>query len=190
MKGNWGEFMLDRRFFTWILLAFLFGLSILTSYFFVQQEGRSSINIPLIQIEQSVKESLATGMTAKQVLAGREIDLSANQNPFITLYSANKKVIGSSSHYQGVTLLLPIGILDRSAREGEVRVTWQPTRDLRFATVTEFVPGFGYISVAQSLKEVENLAMANLWRALAIWLIGATVIGLSLVLQDRFSQSP
>jgi hypothetical protein len=180
--------MLNRRFFTWILLAFLLGLSILTSYFFVQQEGRSSINIPLIQIGQSVKESLATGMTTTQILSGHEIDLSHNQNPFITLYSVNKKVIGSNSHYSKRTLLIPSGILDRSRSEGEVRVTWQPTKHLRFASVTDYVSGFGYITVAESLKEVESLAVANLWRALALWIFGAIATAVGLVLIDRFSK--
>ncbi|HEX7405213.1 MAG TPA: hypothetical protein VF307_04740 [Candidatus Nanopelagicaceae bacterium] len=179
---------MKRQLLTWLLLTFLLALSILTSYFFVQQEGRSAINLPLIQSVQVVKESLASGVTAKQVLAGREIDLSINQNPFITLYSMDKKVIGSNSHYKGATLLIPRGILDRSAREGEVRVTWQPTRELRFASVTEFVPGLGYICVAQSLKEVENLATANLWRALAIWLFGTAALGLGLVLIVRLSK--
>jgi len=183
-----GEFVVKRQLLIWLLLTFILALSILTSYFFVQQAGRSTINLPLIQSVQVIKESLALGVTAEQVLAGREIDLSVNQNPFITLYSINKKVIGSNSHYKDGILLIPNGILDRSAREGEVRVTWQPKKELRFASVTEFVPGFGYISVAQSLKEVESLAMANLWRALVIWLFGAAAIGIGLVLLDRFSK--
>jgi hypothetical protein len=182
------DFLVNRRFFTWVMLIFLLGLSIMSSYFFSQQDARSAINVPLIQTVQSAEALLAAGASTEQIIAGREIDLSSNQNPFITLYSTNKSVIGSSAHMSGKILLIPNGILDRARREGEVRVTWQPTRHLRFASVTQYLPNYGYVSVAESLKEVENEATRNLWRALALWIFGAVTLGAGMILIPRVTR--
>ncbi len=164
--------------YVWLLTVFLFGLSIMTSYVFVQQEGRSSMNLPLLQLAQTVEFDLHSGVQPSEILKGRQIDLSVNQDPFITLYSLNKKVLGSSQHLNGQTLTLPVGVLDNARRNGETRVTWQPNRDLRFASITDYLPNFGYVSVSQSLKETEARATRGVWIALAAIGIGSFVSGL------------
>ena len=166
----------------WILLVFVLGLSITTAYAFVQQSSRSAINTPLIQQLQAVESSLKLGVSPAKILLAPEIDLSKNLNLFITLYSQDAKVIGSSSHLAGKVLSLPMGILMRTKVAGEVRVTWQPTSHLRFASVTDYVPGFGYISVAQSLKEVENQAKRNLRIGGASILVGSLILGAAAIL--------
>jgi len=149
----------------------------MTSYVFVQQEGRSSINIPLIQIAQNVESDLRSGATPGEILKGRQIDLTVDVSPFITLYSLGKKVVGSSQHLNGQTLTLPNGVLENARIKGEERVTWQPTRNLRFASITEFMPTFGYVSVAQSLQETESRATRGMWIALLALALGGFVSG-------------
>lgn len=172
MSFNW---IILRR---WVSLVFVLGLSITTAYAFVQQSGRSAMNTPLIQQVQAAEASLKLGTSPTKILVATEIDLSRNPNPFITLYSLDEKVIGSSAHLDGKALSLPAGILMRTKVEGEVRVTWQPTARLRFASVTDYLPGFGYVSVAQSLKELENQAKRNLLIGSASILVGSLVLGI------------
>ena len=152
----------------------------MTSYVFVQQEGRSSINIPLLQLAQSVEADLRAGVKTSDILKAQEIDLSANLSPFITLYSMDKKVLGSSQHLNGRTLTLPSGVLEHARINGAARATWQPTRELRFASITDFMPTFGYISVSQSLRETEARATRGVGIALAAIGLGAFVSGFAI----------
>ncbi len=169
-----------RYFYMWLFTILLFGLPIMTSYVFVQQESRSGINIPLIQIMQSVKTDLQRGVKPSAILAAKQIDLSGSQSPFITLYDLNKKVIGSSQTLSGRTLTLPTGVLDIARSKGESRVTWQPTSELRFASITDFVPTFGYVSVSESLREVEDRATTSAWIALLALGLGSITSGVGI----------
>lgn len=167
----------SKFFYIWIFTLFLFGLPIMTSYVFVQQEGRSSINIPLLELAQNVESDLRSGVLPNEILKGKQIDLSLDQSPFITLYSLDKRIVGSSQRLNGQLLSLPSGVLDNARTKGDVRVTWQPTHNLRFASITEFVPTFGYVSVAQSLQETEARATRSMWIALLALALGAFVSG-------------
>jgi hypothetical protein len=169
-----------RYFYIWVFSVFIFSLPILTSYVFVQQEARSAIEVPLIQMAQSAKADLQTGVGPATILKAQSIDLSVSQMPFITLYSLDKKVIGSSETLKGKTLLLPNGVLDNARAKGETRVTWQPKSGLRFASITEYVPTFGYIAVAESLREVETRATRNTWLALVALGMGSVTSGLGI----------
>ena len=152
----------------------------MTSYVFVQQESRSLINIPLIQEAQSVEAKLRGGMNTDSILQSSQLDLSITQSPFITLYSLDKKVIGSSEHLGGHTLTLPVGVLGNAQAKGEVRVTWQPTSTLRFASITDYVPTFGYVNVSESLREVEDRASRSLWLALVALGMGSLASGVGI----------
>jgi hypothetical protein len=167
-------------FYVWLFTVFLFGLPIMTSYVFVQQEARSGINIPLIQIMQSVEADLRAGVAFADILKAKQIDLSISQSPFITLYGLDRKVIGSSQYLSGRTLTLPTGVLDNSRSKGESRVTWQPTSDLRFASITDYVPTFGYVSVSESLREVEDRASESAWIAVLALILGSFASGLGI----------
>lgn len=166
--------------FFWLFTIFLFGIPILTSYVFVQQEARSGINVPLIEIMQSVKADLQTGMQPTVILNAKQIDLSISQSPFITLYGLDQKVIGSSQRFGTRTLTLPVGVLENSKSKGETRITWQPTRDLRFASVTDYLPTFGYVSVSQSLRETEDRATRSAWIAVLALGLGSFTSGIGI----------
>jgi hypothetical protein len=178
-----------RYFFIWIFSVFIFGLPIMTSYVFVQQEARSAIEIPLIQVAQSVKVDLQTGLDPATILKARAIDIFISQMPFITLYSLDKKVIGSSESLDGMTLTLPSGVLDNARARGEARITWQPKPGLRFASITEYMPTFGYITVAESLREVEACATRNAWLALIALGMGSITSGLGIYWFSRLRRS-
>lgn len=181
------DFLTERSkyFYIWLFTIFLFGLPILTSYVFVQQESRTGINTPLIQILQVVKEDLQSGVDSKVVLKSQQIDLATSESPFITLYGLDKSVIGSSEHFANRTLTLPSGVLDVSKAKGESRVTWQPTPALRFATITDYVPTFGYVSVSQSLREIESRAHRSLLLALLALGLGSITSGLGIYFYRR-----
>lgn len=170
----------SKYFYIWVFTVILFGLTIMTSYVFVQQDARSGINIPLIEIMQSVKADLQAGVKSAAILEAKQIDLSSSQSPFITLYGLDKKVIGSSQSLGGRILTLPTGVLDISRSKGESRVSWQPTSELRFASITDYVPTFGYVSVSQSLREVEDRAAKSAWIALLALGLGSLASGVGI----------
>jgi hypothetical protein len=172
-------------FYVWLFAVFVIGLPVMTAYVFVQQEARSGINIPLIQIMQSVRSDLQTGVKPSVILQAKQIDLSISQSPFITLYGLDKAVLGSSENLGGRVLTLPNGVLDLAKSKGEYRVTWQPTSALRFASITDYVPTFGYISVSESLREVENRASMSAWIALLALGLGSFTSGLGIWLFSR-----
>lgn len=175
----------SKYIYIWLFTIFLFGLPILTSYVFVQQESRTGINTPLVQILQTVKADLQSGVNPEVILKSREIGLSTSESPFITLYGLDKSVIGSSEHLANRTLTLPPGVLDISRAKGESRVTWQPTPELRFASITDYVPTFGYVSVSQSLGEVESRAHRSLLLALLALGLGSITSGLGIYFYRR-----
>ena len=77
-------------------------------------------------------------------------------------------------------MTLPTGVLDISRSRGESRVTWQPTSKLRFASITDYVPTFGYVSVSESLREVENRATKSAWIAMLAGGIGSLTSGIGI----------
>jgi hypothetical protein len=98
----------------------------------------------------------------------------------------DKKVLGSSETLNDKTLLLPSGVLDDARRKGESRIIWAPTPTLRFASITDYVPTFGYIVVAESLREVETRATQNTWIVLIALGMGSITSGAGIFYFTRF----
>ncbi|TRZ85964.1 MAG: hypothetical protein D4R83_05520 [Streptomycetaceae bacterium] len=166
----------------WVMIMGVVTVCIGTTYLLVQQQGRMSMNDPLISLVQVERAQIGAKVSPGRLAAGDGIDLSINEGAFVTFYGLDKSVIATSATLAGKALRLPAGALDNIRIHGHSTVTWQPTSALRFATYTEYVPNFGYISAAQSLKQVEIRASRNVWLCTAAIVAAAIIAAVGLTL--------
>ena len=173
---------LPKLFKLWVMIMGLVVLCVSTTYLLVQQQGRMSMNDPLISIVQINRAQIAQHVEPSTLAVGVGVDLSMYEGAFITFYGLDKSVIATSATLSGKALKVPVGALDYVRTHGHSMVTWQPAPGLRFATYTEYVPGFGYINAAQSLKQVEVRASRNVWIAAAAIVSAGIIAGVGLLL--------
>jgi hypothetical protein len=107
-----------------------------------QQSLRLGANEQPYQFATDVAIKLQDGKSAEAAVPIDKVDLSKSMDTFVMIYN-NQPVF-------------PKGVLDYTAKNGEDRITWQPDRGLRFATVAiKFDKG--YIVAGHSLQETEKL---------------------------------
>jgi hypothetical protein len=93
----------------------------------------------------------------------------------------NGKAIASSATLNGQAAAVPSGVIDYVRTSGENRVTWQPQRGVRMATITVRVAGnpTRFVTAGRSLDETEG-RIDKLGRLLLLgWLV--TLAGLLVV---------
>lgn len=173
---------LPKVFKIWVMIMGLVALCVGTTYLLVQQQGRMSMNDPLISIVQINRAQIAKHVGPSTLAVGVGVDLSIYEGAFITFYGLDKSVIASSATLSDKALKLPTGVLDYVRAHGHSTVTWQPAPGLRFATYTEYVPDFGYINASQSLKQIEVLASRNVWFSAAAIVAAGIIAGVGLIL--------
>ena len=134
-----------------ILLTLIFG----TIYGTVQQNFRSSANDPQIQMAEDVAYALNHGALPETVVSKNQIDIRQSLAPFVVIYDAKGEPLIGSGILDGKTPRLPKGVFDSVMRYGEDRVTWQPDKEVRIASV--IIPfNSGFILAGRSLREVEK----------------------------------
>jgi hypothetical protein len=172
---------LPRALRTWLPLAALAVCAALMVYGAVQQNFRSSANDPQIQIAEDVVRSLEEGIPP-QTIVGKDarLDLSVTLSPFLIIYDNAGIPLASSVELHSAVPTLPGGVYDYTSAHGEDRITWQPERGLRFATVMKRYEAAGssstagFVLVGRSLREVESRTsrlMTNLLLGLLVTLI-------------------
>jgi len=140
---------------TWIPLAATITLLCGIVYLMIQQTYRMDANDPQVQYALDIKAALEEGTTADQIVGQSKVDMGTSLDPFIIIYNSNKDVTASSVALNGGAPSIPSGVLDQVAKKGEERVTWQPQKNVRAATVVLKYKD-GYILVGRSLKETES----------------------------------
>lgn len=142
----------------WLISAFIItGLCGLV-YAAVQQNYRSSLNDPQIQIAQDVSRALADGADARTFIPQKTIDMSESLAPFMIVYDQGFKPITSSAILGKEAPVPPQGVFVTAKLQGENRLTWEPKPGVRIATVIKPYQGVntGFVLVGRSMKEVEN----------------------------------
>jgi hypothetical protein len=143
-------------------------------YLALQQNYRLSANDPQIQLAEDTVILLNKG-AVPQWKAANDIDAGQSLTPFIVIYSATGTPLAASGLLDGTFPTIPSGIFAYINSHGEDRFTWQPTSNLRFATVV--MPyNNGYVLAARSLSEVEKReAMLNTEVGLP-WLLSVLLV--------------
>jgi hypothetical protein len=154
-----------------IVATILFG----TIYVAAQQLDRLSANDAPQRLASQVAAELREGQTTT-LDAQPHIDLSRSLAPFVVVEDAQGRAIDGSGFLRGSLVSLPSGVLASAAKSGQDDVTWQPSPNLRFATVTRKV-GTQFVSAGQSLKPSE--ARIGILQLLvgSGWLVAMLILG-------------
>lgn len=164
----------------WLPLAATTAAVCLLIYAAVQQAHRSGANDPQIQLAEDAVRSLEGGASAEAVLPATKVELGIGLLPFVIVYDGQGRPVAGSGTLHGQLAAPPQGVFDFVRTNGEERVTWQPERGVRIASVVRrsAAPAAGFVLAGRSLREVEERE-ANLRRMCALALV--LTLGASLV---------
>jgi hypothetical protein len=174
-----------RAFPKWLPIGVAVSMVLLISYTFAQQVYRMSANDPQVMMAHDIAASVASGTPADQLVSRETVDPSVSLAPFVIVLDSSRHVVVSSMTLGGGSPVPPSGVLDTAKASGEYRVTWQPRRDARIASVVVPVKGGpgGFVVAGRSLKAVEDRVdqlgqIAGLgWIGTLVFTLLATVMG-------------
>lgn len=159
-----------------LLLTLITGLVFLCG----QQIYRNQANDPEIRIAAEIADRISRGYSPGKYFSAYKTDISVNPGIFVTLFDARGRPFRSSGMWKGRMPAPPAGVFEAAKRYGEDRITWQPERGVRLATVVAHVesPSTAYVLVGRSLKEAgRRTADLRMITGLA-WAAGIVLIGL------------
>ncbi len=163
--------MLTRMFWRWVPLAATVAALCLLIAFVTQQLWRQMANDPQVQMARDAAVRLADGQPPASVLpAGPIVDIAHSLSPFVLVFDDREAIVAASGRLRGVARGVPAGVLANVRDRGEARVTWQPERDIRIATVIsryDGARGGGFVLAGRSLRETEA-RIAAFQRAITI----------------------
>jgi hypothetical protein len=139
-----------------VLIAFLITFTSLLVYVAAQQILRLGANSMPAELAAKISINLENSKSLLDAVPGEIIDISKSPGTFAMVFDKDKNLIASSAVMGIDEPEYPKGVLDYVDKNGEDRVTWQPQKGLRFATVA-IKAGDKYIVAGRSLKETENL---------------------------------
>jgi hypothetical protein len=154
-----------------VVATILFG----TVYVVAEQLDRLSANDAPLRLASQVAAELREGQTTT-LDAQPHVDLSRSLAAFVVVEDAQGQSSDGSGFLKGSLVSLPTGVLANAAKSGQDNVTWQPTSDLRFATVTLKV-GDQFVSAGQSLKPSEDRDGTVRLLVFFGWLVSMLVLG-------------
>jgi hypothetical protein len=168
-----------RVLLTWLPLAGLATATALTIYVVTQQVWRAAANDPQVEIARGTVLALDGGQSPSDVVPERAVPMERSLATFVTVLDDSGRVLASSGRLRGEVRAIPTGVLEQVRRAGEERVTWQPERGVRIATVVERYSsgtGGGFVVVGRSLEEAQDRIEKFWWLIALSWT--ATLVGL------------
>ena len=156
------------------------------AYLVVQQSLRMGANDPQIQMAEDAAVALNGGVSVDSIIPAANVELATSLAPFMIIFDDSGTVLASTATLHGSVPVYPTGVLDYTRQHGEDRVTWQPEKGVRMATVVVRYDK-GFVLTGRSLREVEKrgdqmvqlsgLAMLTIWAATLIVIILAELVG-------------
>jgi hypothetical protein len=160
---------LARAFLKWLPLGVAITLVCALLYATVQQNYRTSLNDPQIQMAEDAAIAVGNGASVQSVVPVGNVDLEASLAPWVAVYDANGNELASSGELNSAPPKLPQGVFDIStwhsfAEDGiklqvpqnENRFTWQPQPDVRQAVVLVHASNGDFVASGRNMREVEN----------------------------------
>src|SRR3954451_541059 len=123
--------------FTHLTAAALFSLIMLLIYATVQQTYRSAANDPQMQLARDIAKDIKYTRTCRYYLDSA-VDPKQSLGTFMQLYNDKGQLLFSGCTVNGKAPRIPKGVLDNARHYMENAVIWQPTADVRLATVAEY----------------------------------------------------
>jgi len=159
----------------WLPVAFVATALIGFTYVAVQQTYRNNADDPQVQLAEDIAARLDSGGMDGDLIATEPVNISESLAPFVIVYDAKNKVIDGNGVLQGARPVPPAGVLDTARSAGLDRVTWQPARGVRIASVSVAAKDGRVVLAGRSLAEAER-RVGDLGRiALLAWV--AAIVG-------------
>jgi len=175
-------FLSRRMWRQFIPLAVAVTLLCALMYLGFQQMYRANLNDPQIQIASDVRSALNAGAEPKNIITpGNQINVANSLATFVIIYGKDKKPVAASGHIKDKIPSLPDGVFSNVDKNKEVRITWEPQKDVRIAAVVE-KSNNNYVLVGRSMKEVENrigimgMQILIAWAAILILVYGSVLL--------------
>lgn len=152
-----------------IITTIVFG----TIYGVAQQSLRSNANDPQVQIAEDTAAKLNNGSKPNELVTSAT-DPAKSLSPFLDIYDKAGKQVATSASSTHSLPPIPVGVIKASENKTYHAVTWQPTDNLRLASVTVSAHDY-YVTSARSLSEVEGRESSLLWIVSLGWLMSIGV---------------
>ena len=143
-----------KKYITPILVLLLTTLVFGAIYGAVQQSIRMGANDPQIQLAEDTAAKLNNGSSPADLI-GTAVDPTKSLSPFMTIYNKDGIAVATSATTTPALPAIPKGVLINSQDKSFYAITWQPTDNLRLASVSVTSHDY-YVTSARSLLEVEN----------------------------------
>jgi hypothetical protein len=168
----------------WIPLALLSVAMPVLVYLAVQQSQRRAADQPQVQIAEDAARSLERGLPPAALIPADRVDISRSLAPFTIIYDTLGKVLAGSGWLNDQNPVPPRGVIEFARTNGEHRVTWQPVRGVRIATVLRRTSNGLIVLAGRSLREVQSAI--DYTQQIAFALIGFALVAtlLAIVLGD------
>ena len=154
-----------------VCVLFLLTFNCLLIYVITQQSLRLSANHRPIEIANDLAIKLEAGNKIEVLVASDKTDISKSLSPFVMIYDPNKTLMMTSGLMGNTNPVYPSGVFAYVDQHKTDQVTWQTSNGLRYASVV-IKTSNGYIVVAQSLKQTENLIGLIGELDLIAWILG------------------
>lgn len=147
-------------FFHWLPLGIAIVVLGSGAYLGIQQQYRSLLNDPQIQMVEDAQAALMQGKVPAEVVGrGVSFDASKSLAPFLAIYDESGNPLESSA-FIGISptpVRPPMGVFDVAKQQGENRVTWQPDANTRIALVVRpvAIESGWFVAAGRNMREVE-----------------------------------
>ncbi len=174
---------MKQIFFAWLPLAVIATILSALIYVAVQQDYRINANDPQIQLAEDISAQLAAGQKPEEAIPQYKTNLAKTLATFIVIYDDNNKPLVSTGLLNGESPVPPSGVFDFTRKTGQDRLTWEPVKGLRYATVVQYFKDkqSGFILTARSLSEVEQRINQLTKLVLAGWLAALVASWIAIV---------
>jgi hypothetical protein len=143
---------------------------------------RQPANHPQVEVADAAVARLNAGANPSSVVPANQVEIGS-PDLYVMVLDSNRKVLASSAHLDGQTVVPPAGVFDYARDHGDDRLTWQPSPGVRSAIVVEAFRG-GFVVAGRTLSDSENLEGPLVMMAIVAWLavvvIGAIVVVMAL----------
>lgn len=164
---------------------FCFGLAVIP-----QQVLRLGANDPQVEITGNLKTQLEHGVNPSPLVSKDIVDMNESLSPFTMAFDEEGHLLASSAVLHGVSPTPPAGVFDAVRQRGEERVTWQPQRGVRIATVVRHLSTGGFVLAGRNMREVEAREQLATTQAGLVWIGMLAIIVVGTFLFGWLSRGP
>jgi hypothetical protein len=143
-----------RRYISWACAVIIVVLVTGVTYGVMQQIERQGADDTPLRLASQVAAELADG-GSETVDGLPQVDLAHSLAPFVVVFGPDGTPVTGNGYLDGALATPPPGVINTARHGGEDDVTWQPARDLRFATVS-IRAGDSVVMAGQSLAPSER----------------------------------